>query len=80
MLEIELLTTVLAAIGGLANIWHNIEGIIYGSFTAPDIGEAVVDFAGCEAHVNNWGGSKMLRRYDRNWSMVRYEPEVRSLY
>jgi len=104
MLEIELFTTMLAAICGADNIspksdvamidscqtcpsftsntgenGGEIEQIIYGSFTAPGIDEAVVDFHGCEAHVNNWGGSILLRRYEQSWSMVRYEPGVRSL-
>lgn len=52
--------------------------VMYGNFTAPNINEAVVDFEGCEAHVNNWGGSILLRGADSNWSMVRYEPAVRS--
>jgi hypothetical protein len=52
--------------------------INYGSFTAPNMNEAVVFLDGCEPHVNNWGGSILLRGSDSNWSMVRYEPAVRS--
>lgn len=52
--------------------------INYGSFTSPNMNEAVVFLGGCEAHVNNWGGSILLRGSDSNWSMVRYEPAVRS--
>ena len=56
-----------------------IEQVIYGSFTAPGMDEAVVDLSGCEGHVNNWGGSILLRSDRQHWSMVRYEPGVRSL-
>lgn len=56
-----------------------IEQIIYGSFTAPGLDEALVDLGDCEPHVNNWGGSILLRRSDQEWSMVQYEPGLRSL-
>lgn len=46
--------------------------VIYGSFTAPGVEEAVADFAGCEPHAGGYGGSILLRRLRGSWSMVDY--------
>lgn len=53
--------------------------VVYGRFLSARETNAVLDFNGCEAHVNNFGGSVILRwKGDTNWSFVRYEPGNRT--
>ncbi|MHC5770761.1 MAG: hypothetical protein ACYTXI_35325 [Nostoc sp.] len=52
--------------------------VIYGSFTKSGSTEAFVDLEGCQAHAQNWGGSVLLSRASRSWSVVRYEAGLRS--
>lgn len=52
--------------------------VVYGSFTASNSREALVDVMGCEPHVSSWGGSALLRRSQSGWSFVRYEKGLRS--
>jgi hypothetical protein len=49
------------------------ESIIYGSFTAPGAGEAVLSYYGCASHIYHHGGSVLLRRASGEWSLVDHE-------
>jgi len=58
---------------GMANReTFGLESVIYGSFTAPGIVQAVASFEGCEPHTSLYGGSILLRKIGGSWSMVRY--------
>jgi hypothetical protein len=53
--------------------------IMYGRFLGVGEINAIMDMQGCEAHVNNFGGTMILRwRGLTNWEFIRYEPGVRS--
>lgn len=52
--------------------------VVYGSFTKAGIREALVDISDCEPHAANYGGSVLLRHFNRGWSVVRYERGLRS--
>jgi hypothetical protein len=49
---------------------------IYGSFTSQGTVEAVMSFEGCESHVNNFGGSVLLRSLAGSWTRVNYAPNM----
>lgn len=55
-----------------------LEKVVYGSFSEAGTREVLADFSGCEPHAANWGGSVLLRRSSRGWSMVTYESGLRS--
>ncbi len=58
---------------GMANgEMFDLESVIYGSFTAPGIEEAVASFNGCEPHTSLFGGSILLRKIGNSWSMMRF--------
>jgi hypothetical protein len=50
-----------------------LQSVIYGSFTAPRVEEAVASFEGCEPHTSLFGGSIILTKIGGAWSMVRYQ-------
>jgi hypothetical protein len=50
-----------------------IQGVLRGHFTSPRADEAVADYlGGCEAHVNDSGGSILLRKEDGIWRRIAY--------
>ncbi|HEY9138897.1 MAG TPA: hypothetical protein VIM67_11545, partial [Terriglobus sp.] len=51
--------------------WTN-GGVLEGSFTAPNMDEALMRTNGCESHANNMGGDFLFRRNGGKWSLVRY--------
>jgi hypothetical protein len=51
--------------------WTN-SGVLEGSFTAPNMDEALMRTSGCESHANNMGGDFLFRRDRGKWSLVRY--------
>ncbi|MER3555648.1 MAG: hypothetical protein C4331_15270 [Meiothermus sp.] len=56
-----------------------LQSVVYGTFLDPRRTYAVLDFDGCEAHVNNFGGSVILRwKGLTDWELVRYEPGSRT--
>jgi hypothetical protein len=50
--------------------------VIYGSFTAPGVEEAVASFEGCEPHAEEFGGTILLRKLHGSWAMVDYTPAL----
>jgi len=56
-----------SAMGG----WTD-SGVLEGSFTAPNMDEALMRTNGCESHANNMGGDFLFRRNGGKWSLVRY--------
>ncbi|WP_420596573.1 hypothetical protein [Deinococcus sp.] len=53
--------------------------VIYGHFTDPKFTDALLDMGGCEAHVNNFGGSLLLRWQGlTNWKLIRYAQGFRT--
>jgi hypothetical protein len=48
--------------------------VLPGSFTRSGAIEAAVEVTGCEAHVNNFGGSVLLEKVGPNWKFKRYVP------
>jgi hypothetical protein len=52
----------------------HLDSVIYGSFTAPGVDEAMADFEGCEPHASGFGGSILLRKLHGRWAMVDYTP------
>lgn len=50
--------------------------VIYGSFTAPGVEEAIASFEGCEPHATEFGGSILLRKRPGSWSMANYTPAL----
>ena len=65
-------------IDGMPGEQAEIMAVTYGSFTEPRQREAIVDLSGCERHVNNFGGSIVLRKSSSTWNLIRYEPGNRS--
>jgi len=51
--------------------WTN-GGVLAGSFTAPEMDEALMRVNGCESHANSFGGDFLFRRDGGKWSLVRY--------
>ncbi|WP_425147849.1 hypothetical protein [Deinococcus sp.] len=55
------------------------EAVTYGKFLNNKDTYALLDLSGCEAHVNNFGGSVLLRwRGLTRWDFVKYLPGLRS--
>ncbi len=53
--------------------------VTYGKFTDAKKTDALLDMEGCEAHVNNFGGSVLLRWQGlTTWKFTRYAPGFRS--
>jgi hypothetical protein len=53
--------------------------VLFGKFFNSRQTHALLDFRGCEAHANNFGGTVILRWEGlTNWSFVRYEPGNRT--
>lgn len=53
--------------------------VIYGHFTDARATDALVDMSGCEPHVNNFGGSLLMRWQGlTNWKLLRYVQGLRS--
>jgi hypothetical protein len=48
--------------------------VLPGSFTRPGAVETVVEVNGCEAHVNNFGGTVLLEKVGPRWKFKRYVP------
>jgi hypothetical protein len=46
--------------------------VLKGSFTRPGASELLAEFSGCEAHVNNLGGTLLLEKAGTGWRRVRY--------
>lgn len=63
-----------ASIGQGLQIGH----VIYGSFSAASAKEAVVDYDGCEAHGDMYGGSIILRQAGIGWKVLGFLPGFRS--
>ena len=56
-----------------------LEAVTYGKFLNGKDTYALLDLSGCEAHVNNFGGSVLLRwRGLTRWDFVKYIPGLRS--
>ncbi len=53
-----------------------IQTAIFGSFSAPGREEVILDYNGCEPHVNTFGGSMLLRKVHRAWTLVRVRPRI----
>jgi len=49
-----------------------LRSVLYGSFTAPGVQEAIASFEGCEPHATEFGGSILLSKRDDSWLLVRY--------
>jgi hypothetical protein len=47
-----------------------------GSFTTPKAAEALVTIIGCEAHVNSWVGTVLLRKTKGTWKRIRYDAGI----
>ena len=47
-------------------------GVLTGSFTAPEMDEALMRVTGCDSHANNFGGDFLFRKSSGKWSLVRY--------
>ncbi|TSA86479.1 hypothetical protein FNU79_07500 [Deinococcus detaillensis] len=53
--------------------------VIYGHFTDPRATDALMDMGGCEPHVNNFGGSLLLRWQSlTSWKLLRYVQGIRT--
>lgn len=52
--------------------------IIYGSFSAVNAKEAVVNYDGCEAHGDMYGGSILLKQTEASWKISGFLPGFRS--
>jgi hypothetical protein len=50
----------------------DLDSVIYGSFTAPGVREAVAGFEGCEYHLTGGGGTVLLRKLHGSWAMIDY--------
>src|SRR5258708_4139092 len=48
--------------------------VLPGSFTRSGAIEAAVEVTGCEAHVNNFGGTVLLEKIGPTWRFKRYTP------
>lgn len=48
--------------------------VLLGSFTHSGATEAAVEVTGCEAHVNNFGGTVLLEKLGTSWEFKRYVP------
>jgi len=48
------------------------EEVFYSDFTGRGMKEVFAITAGCESHVNNWGGSILFRKTDNHWERVFY--------
>jgi hypothetical protein len=56
-----------------------LSNVMYGKFTDAKKTDALLDMSGCEAHVNNFGGSVLLRWQGlTTWKFTRYAPGFRS--
>jgi len=56
-----------------------LEAVTYGKFLKGKDTYALLDLSGCEAHVNNYGGSVLLKwRGLTRWDFVKYIPGLRS--
>ncbi len=55
------------------------DAVSYGHFTGARFTDALVDVGGCEPHVNNFGGSLLLRWQGlTNWKLTRYVQGIRT--
>lgn len=64
----------LASAGQGLQIGH----VIYGSFSSTRSKEAVVDYDGCEAHGDMYGGSILLKQAGTSWKVSGFLPGFRS--
>lgn len=55
-----------------------ITGVNFGNFTGNDRVEAIIDYNGCEAHVNEFGGSVLLRQESGKWRVISFTPGIRT--
>jgi hypothetical protein len=60
--------------GMAAKKTFQLHSVIYGSFTAAGVVEAMADFEGCEPHASGFGGSILLRKLHGRWAVVNYTP------
>jgi len=54
-----------------------VESVIFGSFVSAHSQEAVIDYSGCEPHVNNFGGSALIRNTGIGWHPIFFSPGER---
>ena len=52
----------------------SLETLLLGDFTNSGVEEVFTVTSGCEAHVNNWGGSVLFRKNGNKWKKVFYDP------
>ncbi|WP_296824177.1 hypothetical protein [Sulfurovum sp.] len=50
------------------------EALFRGNFTDSDADEIFAVTAGCEPHVNNWGGAMLFRKKGNRWQKIFYAP------